>query len=212
MINKTKDWAIKQVQGVVIETPCSVDWDLMDGDEKKRFCGQCKKNVYNLSAMSDIEAAKVLQMNGPGKRRPCVYFYRKEDGTIITNNCPEKLRKYRTRMAVACLTLLLGISWGLAQYAIANDVNATFVAVDPRYGQSNEVGMLADYGYDRARDTVRILTAISALVCFFVPRYKHKDVNGAIVSLARRACIPLLIHIVGTFIINNFGACSSKGL
>lgn len=212
MIDKTKAWAIKQVQSVVIETPCSVDWDLMDGDEKKRFCGQCQKNVYNLSAMSDIEAANVLQMNGPGKRRPCVYFYRKEDGTVITNNCPEKLRKYRTRMAVACLTLLLGVSWGLAQYAIANDVNATSVAVDPRYGQSNEVGMLADYGYDRAIDTVRILTAVAAVVCFFIPRYKHKDVNGAIVSLTKRACIPLLIHIVGTLIINNFGACSSKGL
>jgi hypothetical protein len=27
--------------------------------------------------------------------------------------------------------------------------------VDPRYGQSNEVGQLADYGYDCARDVSR---------------------------------------------------------
>lgn len=200
-----KSWAIKQVQSVVVESPCTVLWDSMEGDDKKRFCGQCKKNVFNLSVMSDTEAATVLNSNRPGNRRPCVYFYRKEDGTIITDNCPVKLRKYRTRMALACLTLLLGVSWGLAQFAIANDLNGVSVAVDPRYGTSSEVGMLADYGYDTARDTVKIVTAVAAVLCLFVPRYKHKDVNQALVSLTKRACVPLLIYLAGTFMINNFG-------
>jgi len=35
--------------------------------------------------------------------------------------------------------------------------------VDPRYGQSNEVGMLADYGYDTARDISRVVTALSTV-------------------------------------------------
>src|SRR5439155_24770137 len=30
--------------------------------------------------------------------------------------------------------------------------------VDPRYGQSNEVGQLADFGYDTARDISRVVT------------------------------------------------------
>lgn len=212
MFNKTKacdtskkSWAIKQVQSVVVESPCTVNWDSMEGDEKKRFCGQCQKNVFMISAMSDEEAAKVLVSNGPGKPRPCVYFYRKEDGTIVTDNCPVILRKQRTRIAAACLTLLLGISWGLAQYAIANDIHTATVAVDPRYGTSNEVGLLADYGYDQARDTVRIVTAFAAVLCFFVPKYKHKGVKQAIVNLATRASVPLLTHLIGTFWINNFG-------
>lgn len=37
--------------------------------------------------------------------------------------------------------------------------------VCPRFGQSNEVGQLADYGYDTARDISRVLTLISALIC-----------------------------------------------
>ena len=205
MFYKNKSWAIKTVQSVVIETPCSVGWGAMNGDDKKRFCSQCQKNVYNLSAMSDVEAANVLNLNGQDKRRPCVYITRRDDGSIVTDNCPVQLRKYRTRMAVACLTLLLGVTWGLTQFALANDINATGMAVDPRYGQSNEVGMLADYGYDTARDIARMATAIAAVVCFFVPKYKHKDVNQAIVSLAKRTCVPLLVHLIGIFIINNFG-------
>ncbi|MBK9622851.1 MAG: hypothetical protein IPO31_27050 [Candidatus Obscuribacter sp.] len=35
--------------------------------------------------------------------------------------------------------------------------------VDPRYGQSNEVGQLADYGYDTARDISRVVTALSTI-------------------------------------------------
>src|SRR6202789_3389800 len=35
--------------------------------------------------------------------------------------------------------------------------------VDPRYGQSNEVGQMADYGYDTARDISRVVTALSTV-------------------------------------------------
>src|SRR6185369_7435259 len=35
--------------------------------------------------------------------------------------------------------------------------------VDPRYGQSNEVGQMADFGYDTARDISRVVTALSTV-------------------------------------------------
>lgn len=35
--------------------------------------------------------------------------------------------------------------------------------VDPRYGQSNEVGQMADFGYDQARDISRVVTALSTV-------------------------------------------------
>ena len=41
---------------VRVAAPCNVDWDSMFGDERVRFCGQCKLNVYNLSEMSKTEA------------------------------------------------------------------------------------------------------------------------------------------------------------
>ena len=64
----------------------------MEGDERVRFCGECRKNVYNLSAMSRAEAeALVSETEG----RICVRFYQRRDGTVLTDNCPVGLRKAR---------------------------------------------------------------------------------------------------------------------
>src|SRR6516162_8887116 len=35
-----------------VASPCPADWNAMQGDDRVRFCGQCEKNVYNLSAMT----------------------------------------------------------------------------------------------------------------------------------------------------------------
>ena len=57
----------------------------MYGDDRKRFCGDCKLNVYNLSGMSR-EEAEALIMNAEG--RLCVRFYKRRDGSVITGDCP----------------------------------------------------------------------------------------------------------------------------
>ena len=33
-------------------SPCSTDWARMSGDEKKRFCSECNKFVYDFSQMT----------------------------------------------------------------------------------------------------------------------------------------------------------------
>jgi len=43
------------------------------GDDKSRFCGQCRTHVYNFSAMSADEAAELIRREG-GKL--CGRFYR----------------------------------------------------------------------------------------------------------------------------------------
>ena len=67
--------------------------------------------------------------------------------------------------------------------------------------------MLADYGYDTARDISRLVTAISFLIVLFVPlETRKKDKIGVVVTeLLGLAAIPLLVHLAGTYIINNFG-------
>jgi hypothetical protein len=77
---------------IAIAAPCSVSWETMIGDEKTRLCGGCSKNVYNLSAMSQSEAESFLQKTN---ELPCLKFYRRQDGTIIFENCPKGLRKLR---------------------------------------------------------------------------------------------------------------------
>jgi hypothetical protein len=60
----------------------------MPGNDRVRFCTLCQLNVYNLSDMSREEAeAFVTSREGPG----CVRFYRREDGTIQTRDCPRAL-------------------------------------------------------------------------------------------------------------------------
>lgn len=62
----------------------------MSGGEQKRFCGQCSKNVYNISRMTKDEAESLLRGGNA-----CIRLYRRKDGTIITEDCPVALRKLR---------------------------------------------------------------------------------------------------------------------
>jgi hypothetical protein len=81
---------------IQIASPCEADWDAMQGDDRSRYCGECKKHVYNLSAMTRPEAEKlVFEREG----RLCVRFYRRHDGTVLTADCPVGLRGVRRRIA-----------------------------------------------------------------------------------------------------------------
>jgi len=69
----------------------------MEGDERVRFCSQCKLNVFNLSSMSRREAEALVRSK---EGRLCIRFYRRSDGTILTDNCPVGLRAARRRVAL----------------------------------------------------------------------------------------------------------------
>lgn len=91
---------------VDIASPCPASWDAMRGDDHVRFCGECNLHVYNISEMSR-EAATALIAQREG--RLCVRMYRREDGTLITNDCG-RLRaaaKRAARWSVAAATVVL---------------------------------------------------------------------------------------------------------
>jgi hypothetical protein len=84
--------------------------------------------------------------------------------------------------------------------------------VDPRYGQSNEVGQLADYGYDTARDISRVVTALStvpASLAGMKVAFGSRDGGDSAMNVAKGLGIgfggPTAVHLIGTFAINNFG-------
>ncbi len=60
------------LNSIKVASPCSADWEAMIGNDRKRFCGQCKLNVYNLSGMARKEAEGLL-MNSEG--RVCARFF-----------------------------------------------------------------------------------------------------------------------------------------
>ncbi len=73
------------LDSVRVASPCHADWDAMRGDDRARFCPSCAKNVYNLSAMTAPEAQALLADKAGSL---CVRFYQREDGTMLTQDCP----------------------------------------------------------------------------------------------------------------------------
>ena len=101
------------LENLRIASPCSADWDGMYGDERKRFCGECKLNVYNLSGMTRYDAEHLLRMS---EGRICVRYYQRRDGTVLTQNCPVGWALVKQRVsatAAALFSLLVGLFAGL---------------------------------------------------------------------------------------------------
>jgi hypothetical protein len=80
------------LENVRVASPCRADWNRMEGDDRVRHCQSCAKNVYNLSAISKADAEKLITEK---EGNLCVRFYQREDGTILTDNCPVGLKIVR---------------------------------------------------------------------------------------------------------------------
>ena len=111
---------------VRVAAPCDAEWKWMYGNDRVRFCGQCRQNVFNLSAMTTEEAEDLIRR---AEGTLCVRYYRRSDGSILTQNCPvglrairDRLTSTRTHLIAACLSFLgyLGflerINWPTASW------------------------------------------------------------------------------------------------
>ena len=110
-----------RLDSVRIAAPCPADWDNMYGSERLRFCDQCQLNVYNLSDMSRAEAEHLI---GQTEGRLCVRYYKRRDGSIITQNCPVGLRAIKrrlSRIATAVVSSLLGFFAAIGFYRIVDE-------------------------------------------------------------------------------------------
>lgn len=106
---------IINLQQLRIASPCTASWDQMAGDGRSRFCGQCKLNVYNITAMTQGEAERLIAEK---EGRVCVRMYQRADGTILTRDCPVGLAAMRRRavwmlgkVAAALVLLVSGFAW-----------------------------------------------------------------------------------------------------
>ena len=70
---------------VKVASPCAARWGHMIGDDRARFCAQCQKHVYNLSAMTSREAVALIREK---EGKLCARFYQRSDGTVLTSDCP----------------------------------------------------------------------------------------------------------------------------
>jgi hypothetical protein len=101
------------LDNIHVASPCPANWNEMYGNERKRFCGDCKLNVYNLSDMTRQEAENLL-LNSEG--RLCVRFFRRADGTVLTKNCPvgwQAVKRRVSRIATAAFSIFAGLFTGV---------------------------------------------------------------------------------------------------
>jgi hypothetical protein len=133
---------------VKVASPCSADWNAMYGDDRKRFCKECKLNVYNLSGMTRDEAERLVT-NAEG--RLCIRFYKRPDGTIITQDCPVGWAKIKQRTRVyttAALSMLMALLTGLFFVSLfKSEATATMgeIAMPSRTPSPTPTPMMGNY-------------------------------------------------------------------
>jgi len=66
---------------IEVPTPCPMDWNVMTGDERSRFCAHCQRHVHDLSTMRRDEVADLLCREAG---ELCVRFERTADGAVRT--------------------------------------------------------------------------------------------------------------------------------
>ena len=93
------------LKNLKVASPCSADWERMAGDDRKRFCGDCKLHVYNLSGMTTYDAENLLRLS---EGRLCVRYFERADGTVLTQECPVGWAGVKRRLSMAA-TAVFGV-------------------------------------------------------------------------------------------------------
>jgi hypothetical protein len=125
-----------------VASPCTADWAKMTGDERTRHCGDCNKNVYNLSQMTRDEAeALILAKEG----RLCVRYFQRKDGTILLKDCTVGVANGRKRRLIAAgAAALLAGAGGAALMMRGDDSSrAATIASEPGDEPCQTKGALA---------------------------------------------------------------------
>jgi hypothetical protein len=81
----------------------------MEGDDRSRFCADCRQPVFDLSELTTAEAAKLLSIT---ESPPCVRFHHGPDGRVMTADCPAGLRVAIWRR------LRRRAAWGASLFAV----------------------------------------------------------------------------------------------
>lgn len=97
------------LDSIQVAKPCPVSWDSMSGDDRVRFCSDCRLNVYNLAGMTRREATELIHLQ---EGRLCVRFFRRKDGTLVTRDCPVRWSWTAGLARMAALFLSLSLFFG----------------------------------------------------------------------------------------------------
>jgi hypothetical protein len=95
-----------------------------------RLCTVCGQNVYNLSAMSRAEAEALIRQK---EGRPCVRFYQRSDGMVLTKNCPigANTIQRRIRAFITFAASFLVMAFGLSAHSASRKSDSWITQMEP---------------------------------------------------------------------------------
>lgn len=116
------------LRSIRIASPCRAEWDQMTLTSEEgwgleqgpnrgavRFCGTCRKAVYDLSAMTAAEAVATVQRQ---EETFCIRLFRRPDGTVIHRDCLRGVTRVAKRLARTGVMLLCVAGIGLASWLV----------------------------------------------------------------------------------------------
>lgn len=93
-------------RSLVIVSKCDRSWDDLLGNEHRRHCDTCNRQVHNISAMSAGEARTLLDKAGlAGASPPCIRLQRSADGRVVFRSRMKPWRRLFAAVLSAALTL-----------------------------------------------------------------------------------------------------------
>lgn len=195
--DRSNDRAV--LQRISIASPCHVDWDSMTGDERKRFCGACKLNVYNISEMSTQDAANFIRQS---EGRTCVRFYQRKDGTIITDNCPVGLRKLRDRVRLKVAAIIAVFTW----LGFSNEAHAQFMgAIAPQHIPTPQEALQQKTSFFTV--LASIVSAVSVLVLAIMKKARPTTIGLTLLAIWTVAGV-----VIGIATANCYSGCALREL
>lgn len=85
----------KYIENYKRASSCSIQWEDMTGTDEFRLCQQCKLYVYDFKDMNYEEAClSVFKREAKGD----VQLWKRSDGKFLTVDCPEGVKKKRTKV------------------------------------------------------------------------------------------------------------------
>src|SRR5262245_26956232 len=117
----------RRLDQLKVVSPCSTDWDRMSGDEKKRFCSECDKYVYDFSQMTRRQVEAIVSIH---RGRMCARITLRPDGSLVTLEAPPVhpiVARRAPPVVNATLAAILGFS--VPASALNVDVSAAQIIV-----------------------------------------------------------------------------------
>jgi ankyrin repeat protein len=104
---------LRSLDQLIIQKPCSTDWQSMSGNDRVRFCEHCNLRVTDLSSMTRYEAMRLVARS---QGRLCVRLIQTSSSQIATQtNKVYGIGRRVSRIAAGVITATLSVTTAAAQ-------------------------------------------------------------------------------------------------